>query len=453
MTTVLLNIGGSIFQTTFETLEKIPGTKLSCLKRDISVKTSRASFYFDRNPDVFNSILDLYRTGELHFPSNICGATIRNELEFWEIDKSYLSECCLKALYKHENDMCILQEIKNLEKYKVLDVPKEESRKGCWRNCIWKTLQYPASSRKASVFNILYLLVVVLSTSVLFLSTLPSLRQPTSNNFNETIAVEKPHIYTKTIVAPPVFYLDLICGIFFTFEYITRIVVTPIKWRKFFCTPPNVIDVVAIIAFWSLCSLVINRPDFMEDKTFSYVIMILSSARLLRLFRFYRFLNRFRSFDVINLAVRASICQFGILIAVFILSNLFFGYLIYYAEFEEKHSFSNAFLGFWWAVVTMTTVGYGDVVPTCYLGRVVGMVCALTGILILAMPVAVVTSNFTVYYNKLKEYTNHKHAEERKCESRSRLKKAKENGSVCPMPVLTLEKIESPTIYLNGTES
>ncbi|XP_061179185.1 potassium voltage-gated channel protein Shaw-like [Saccostrea echinata] len=453
MTTVLLNIGGSIFQTTFETLEKIPGTKLSSLKRDISDKASTASFYFDRNPDVFNSILDLYRTGELHFPSNICGATIRNELEFWEIDKSYLSECCLKAFYKHENDKSILNEIKNLEKYKVLDIPKEECRRGCWRNCIWKTIQYPASSRKASVFNILYLLVVVLSTSVLFINTIPDLRNPKPDHLNETSAVEKEHIYTKTTVAPPVFYVDLFCGIFFTFEFITRIVVTPIKWRKFFCTALNVIDGVVIIAFWALCSLVISGPNFIEDKAFSYIIMILYFARLLQLCRFYRFLNRFKSFDVINLAIRSSICQFGILIAVFILSNLFFGYLIYYAEFEDKNSFNNAFLGVWWAVVTMTTVGYGDVVPTCYLGRVVGMVCALTGILILSMPVAIVTSNFTIYYNKLKEYTNHKHKEERKSESRFSLQKARESGSVFPKPVLTVDTIESHKMQSSGTKS
>ncbi|XP_062577829.1 potassium voltage-gated channel protein Shaw-like [Saccostrea cucullata] len=453
MTTVLLNISGSIFQTTFETLEKIPSTKLSFLKQDFSVKSSPASFYFDRNPDVFNYILDLYRTGELHFPSNICGATIRNELEFWEIDKCYLSECCLKAFYKHESDMSILKEIKNLEKYKVLDVPIEECRKGCWRNCIWKTVQYPASSRRASLFNIFYLLVVVLSTSLLFLNTLPDLRRPKSDHFNETSAVEKEHIYTKTTAAPPVFYVDLFCGIFFTLEYITRIVVTPIKWRKFFCTSLNIVDGVAILSFWVLCSLIIHQPDFIDDKAFSYVIMILYSARLLQLCRFYRFLNRFKSFDVINLAVRASICQFGILIAVFILSNLFFGYLIYYVEFEDKNSFNNAFIGVWWAVVTMTTVGYGDVVPTCYLGRVVGMVCALTGILILAMPVAIVTSNFTIYYNKLKEYTNHKHKKERKNETRFNLKKAKENGSVSPVSVLTVETIVSHTHHQNGSKS
>jgi hypothetical protein len=151
MDIVHLNIGGSTFQTTFQTLAKIPDTKLSGLKQDISCKESPASFFFDRNPDVFNSILDLYRTGELHVPSNICGATLRTELDFWQIDQRYLSECCIEAFYKHESNLSILKEIKNLENNKVLDVPIEECREGCWRNCIWRTLQYPRSSIKASV--------------------------------------------------------------------------------------------------------------------------------------------------------------------------------------------------------------------------------------------------------------------------------------------------------------
>lgn len=151
MAEVEINVGGTIFLTTFQTLSKIQETRLSSLKRDIALDKCITKFFFDRNPEMFNSILDLYRTGELHFPSNFCGATIRNELEFWEIDKKYVSECCLASLYRHDDDLDILKEIKNLQNGKALDIPKEECRDGCWRDCLWKVLQYPATSRKASV--------------------------------------------------------------------------------------------------------------------------------------------------------------------------------------------------------------------------------------------------------------------------------------------------------------
>jgi len=73
---------------------------------------------------------------------------------------------------------------------------------------------------------------------------------------------------------------------------------------------------------------------------------------------------------------------------------------VYYAESANFGSIPEAF---WWSVVTMTTVGYGDKTPTSPWGKVIGSLCAVAGVLTLALPVPVIVSNFSYFYNLDKE--------------------------------------------------
>lgn len=76
-----------------------------------------------------------------------------------------------------------------------------------------------------------------------------------------------------------------------------------------------------------------------------------------------------------------------------------FGAIIYTIEFaNDTNTFVSIPAGMWWAIITMTTVGYGDVYPVSVSGQMLGAVCALFGVIILAMPVAVLVSHFTGYH-------------------------------------------------------
>ena len=80
---------------------------------------------------------------------------------------------------------------------------------------------------------------------------------------------------------------------------------------------------------------------------------------------------------------------------------------VYYAERIQPNphnDFNSIPLGLWWALVTMTTVGYGDMVPKTYLGMFVGALCALGGVLTVALPVPVIVSNFEMYYSHTQVY-------------------------------------------------
>ena len=91
-----------------------------------------------------------------------------------------------------------------------------------------------------------------------------------------------------------------------------------------------------------------------------------------------------------------------LLIFFLIIGIVIFASLVYYAEriqYNPTNDFTSIPVGLWWAIVTMTTVGYGDMTPKTYVGMFVGSLCALTGVLTIALPVPVIVSNFALFYS------------------------------------------------------
>jgi voltage-gated potassium channel len=76
---------------------------------------------------------------------------------------------------------------------------------------------------------------------------------------------------------------------------------------------------------------------------------------------------------------------------------------MYYVEYPtQPESFSNAFSGLWWAVATLTTVGYGDIFPITIAGKIISAIIALLGIGLVAVPTGIISAGFTAEITKNK---------------------------------------------------
>lgn len=186
---------------------------------------------------------------------------------------------------------------------------------------------------------------------------------------------------------------DIICVAWFTLEFVVRLIFCPRK-LQFIKKPMNWIDFCAIMPFY--LDLFITSSNI---KT----IVVLRVVRLIRVFRIFKLSRHSYGLQILGHTLRSSCSELFLLAFFLSIGVVIFSSVIYYAE-KDIHDtkFTTIPASFWWAVVTMTTLGYGDMAPESWEGKIVGSFCAISGVLMIALPVPVIVSNFSLYYSHAK---------------------------------------------------
>ncbi|CAL8093714.1 unnamed protein product [Orchesella dallaii] len=385
--TVRINVSGQIFEPQLRTLKQFPSTLLGDPKRMLQYyDPDNDEFFFDRHRTCFESILYYYQTGGMiRRPHTVHLDVFIEEVKFYDLGTRIISQL-------ESNEGFCVDEEKSLPKNLL-------TRK------LWLLFEYPESSYQARIFAYCSILVVCLSVFEFCIGTMPSFQKSVNGSTVQGVYIDSVS-YDETFfdIFDPFLLTETICIVFFVFEYVIRAFTCP-QFFPFFKDLTNIIDLVAIMPYFlDLLYKIPNDTAPSSGKTKSSKagsLTILRIIRLVRVFRILKLSRHNRGLKILGKTLKASFRELGLLVFFLFIGVIVFSSLMYFAEaYAGSSQFTSIPAGFWFSVVTMTTLGYGDLVPKESYGKIVGSLCAIAGVLTISLPVPVIVSNFNMFYSR-----------------------------------------------------
>ncbi|HYC30723.1 MAG TPA: ion transporter [Gemmatimonadales bacterium] len=220
---------------------------------------------------------------------------------------------------------------------------------------------FEADTLAGRTFDLLLLLAIVVSVTVVMLESVATVRARAGHTLRA---------------------LEWGFTVLFTVEYALRLV-TVRRPLRYAVSLFGVIDLLAVLPTY-LSAIVPGAQS----------LLVIRLLRLLRIFRVLKLAEYLRESRTLAHAMRASRRKIEVFLLSVVTIVVIVGTLMYVIE-GEAHGFTSIPLSIYWAVVTLTTVGYGDLAPATTLGRVLSMLLMLTGYGIIAVPTGIVTAELT----------------------------------------------------------
>uniref|UniRef100_A0A8D2HIE3 Voltage-gated potassium channel regulatory subunit KCNF1 n=1 Tax=Urocitellus parryii TaxID=9999 RepID=A0A8D2HIE3_UROPR len=391
---IVVNVGGVRQVLYGDLLSQYPETRLAelinCLAGGYDTIFSlcddydpgKREFYFDRDPDAFKCVIEVYYFGEVHMKKGICPICFKNEMDFWKVDLKFLDDCCKSHLSEKREE---LEEIARRVQL-ILDDLGVDAAEGRWRRCqkcVWKFLEKPESSCPARVVAVLSFLLILVSSVVMCMGTIPELQVLDA----EGNRVEHPTLEN----------VETACIGWFTLEYLLRLFSSPNKLH-FALSFMNIVDVLAILPFYVSLTLTHLGARMMELTNVQQAVQALRIMRIARIFKLARHSS---GLQTLTYALKRSFKELGLLLMYLAVGIFVFSALGYTMEQSHPETlFKSIPQSFWWAIITMTTVGYGDIYPKTTLGKLNAAISFLCGVIAIALPIHPIINNFVRYYNK-----------------------------------------------------
>lgn len=179
---------------------------------------------------------------------------------------------------------------------------------------------------------------------------------------------------------------DIVITVLFTIEYLLRLWCVDRPWRY-------------ALSFYGIIDIMAIAPGFLSLAIEgSQSLLVIRSVRLLRVFRVFKMSHYLSEARVLVTALKASKNKISVFLLAVIIVTMVMGALMYLIEGEES-GFTSIPRGVYWAVVTMTTVGYGDIAPQTPLGQGISALLMVAGYGIIAVPTGIVSAEIA-FHNK-----------------------------------------------------
>jgi len=222
---------------------------------------------------------------------------------------------------------------------------------------------FEADTSVGKWFDILLIIAIIASVLIVMLESVESV----NDRFGQLFRV-----------------LEWLFTIFFTLEYILRLYVVHRPWKY-------------ALSFFGIVDLLAILPSYLS---FFFVgsqsLMVIRAIRLLRVFRIFKLVNYSKDAQQITSALKSSRRKIFVFLTFIMLLVIIFGSVMYLIEGSQPNSpFDNIPRSIYWAIVTLTTVGYGDISPTTSFGQFLAAIVMLLGYAVLAVPTGIVSSEMT----------------------------------------------------------
>ncbi|KAK2825106.1 hypothetical protein Q7C36_019033 [Tachysurus vachellii] len=405
----IINVGGLRYQLPWSTLDDFPLSRLGrlrlctsfdeimCVCDDYDV--AHNEFFFDRSPCAFRAILTFLRAGKLRALRDTCALSFQEELLYWGVPEEKLEWCCRRRLIQRIEERDELERVAEEDEEVEDDESDRGGREGAMDresrlgHCMVKLrdmVERPHSGLPGKIFACLSVLFVTITAINLSISTMPAMR-------------EEEEAGKCSQMCYNIFIVETVCVAWFSLEFTLRFIQDRSK-LAFLRRPLNLIDVVAILPYY--ITLAVDGTSTGSGNSYlDKVGLVLRVLRALRILYVMRLARHSLGLQTLGLTARRCTREFGLLLLFLCVAIALFSPLLYLIENEvtATQEFSSIPATYWWAVITMTTVGYGDMVPRSIPGQVVALSSILSGILLMAFPVTSIFHTFSRSYVELKQ--------------------------------------------------